>query len=66
MSMLGPKVTPLRLDPTSYERLHQQILNRDGWTCQFCGAMSNLEVHHKKFRSESGDDTEENLCHPVL
>jgi 5-methylcytosine-specific restriction endonuclease McrA len=23
--------------------------------------MSNLEVHHKAFRSQSGDDSEENL-----
>lgn len=61
MSTLGPKVTPLRLDPASYERLRQQILCRDGWRCQFCGTMSNLEVHHRKFRSHSGDDSEENL-----
>ncbi len=26
-----------------------------------CGTMSNLEVHHKEFRSHSGDDSEENL-----
>jgi hypothetical protein len=29
--------------------------------CQSCGAMSNLEVHHKEFRSHSGDDLEGNL-----
>jgi 5-methylcytosine-specific restriction endonuclease McrA len=23
--------------------------------------MSNLEVHHKEFRSQAGDDSEENL-----
>jgi 5-methylcytosine-specific restriction endonuclease McrA len=34
--------------------------------------MSNLEVHHKQFRSHSGDDSEENLitlctaCHAYL
>ena len=26
-----------------------------------CGTMSNLEVHHKEFRSHSGGDSEENL-----
>jgi 5-methylcytosine-specific restriction endonuclease McrA len=36
-------------------------LHRDGWRCQSCGAMSNLEVHHKEFRSHSGHDSEENL-----
>jgi 5-methylcytosine-specific restriction endonuclease McrA len=31
------------------------------WRCQSCGTMSNLEVHHKQFRSHSGHDSEENL-----
>ena len=61
MSTFGPKVSRLRLDPVSYERLRQQILCRDGWKCQSCGTMSNLEVHHRRFRSHSGDDSEENL-----
>jgi len=56
-----PKVKRSRLDPGSYEELRQQILRRDGWRCQLCGALSNLEVHHKEFRSQSGDDSEENL-----
>ena len=61
MSTIGPKVTILRLDFLSYERLRQQILNRDGWRCQCCGTMSNLEVHHREFRSHSGADSKENL-----
>jgi 5-methylcytosine-specific restriction endonuclease McrA len=34
--------------------------------------MSNLEVHHKEFRSQSGDDSEQNLitlcavCHDAV
>ena len=59
--MIRPKVASLWLDPLSYERLRQQILRRDGWRCQSCGTMSNLEVHHKQFRSHSGHDSEENL-----
>ena len=59
--MSPPKAAPLRLDPVSYESLRQQILRRDGWRCQACGAMSNLEVHHMEFRSHSGADSEENL-----
>jgi 5-methylcytosine-specific restriction endonuclease McrA len=51
----------LRLDPVSYETLRQQVLRRDGWRCQSCGTMSNLEVHHRRFRSHSGDDSTENL-----
>ena len=59
--MIRPKAAPSRLDPLSYESLRQQILRRDGWRCQSCGTMSNLEVHHKQFRSHSGHDSEENL-----
>ena len=34
-----------------YDSLRQQILRRDGWRCQSCGTMSNLDVHHREFRS---------------
>ena len=61
MSSISPKYPLLRLDPTSYESLRQQVLRRDGWRCQSCGTMSNLEVHHQQFRSHSGHDSEENL-----
>ena len=57
---MRPKAARLQLDPVSYESLHQ-ILRRDGWRCQSCGTMSNLEVHHREFRSHSGADSEENL-----
>jgi len=59
--MIRPKAAPLRLDPLSYGSLRQEILRRDGWRCQSCGTMSNLEVHHKQFRSQSGHDSEGNL-----
>ena len=61
MNQVRPKRAPLRLEPDVYERLRNRILRRDGWRCQLCGAMSNLEVHHKNFRSQSGDDSESNL-----
>ena len=67
-----PKLAPLRLNPDSYDQLRNQVLHRDGWRCQSCGTMSNLEVHHKQFRSQSGDDSENNLitlcstCHASL
>jgi 5-methylcytosine-specific restriction endonuclease McrA len=59
--MIRQKAARLRLDSLSYESLRQQILCRDGWRCQSCGTMSNLEVHHREFRSHSGPDAEENL-----
>ena len=61
MSLIGLKPVRLRLDSMAYEDLRQKILRRDGWRCQSCGTMSNLEVHHQEFRSHSGDDAEENL-----
>jgi 5-methylcytosine-specific restriction endonuclease McrA len=72
VNLVLPKRTPLRLDLELYERLRNHVLRRDGWRCQACGAMSNLEVHHKRFRSHSGDDSEQNLitlcnrCHANL
>jgi 5-methylcytosine-specific restriction endonuclease McrA len=68
---IRPKSPPIRLDLSAYDGLREQVLRRDGWRCQFCGAMSNLEVHHKKFRSRGGDDSEDNLitlcsaCHEI-
>jgi 5-methylcytosine-specific restriction endonuclease McrA len=51
----------LRLDADAYHELHRQVLERDGWRCQVCGSMQNLQVHHLKFRSRSGSDEEQNL-----
>jgi len=54
------------------EELRLQVLRRDGWRCQSCGALSNLEVHHRELRSHSGDDSEQNLitlctgCHAII
>jgi 5-methylcytosine-specific restriction endonuclease McrA len=61
MSSIGPKPARLRLDSNLYEQLRNQVLRRDGWQCQLCGTMLNLEIHHRQFRSHSGDDSEENL-----
>ena len=64
--MMVEKRRPTRLESKQYEELRRAILERDGWRCQSCGAMTNLEVHHQQFRSHSGEDAEENLitlCH---
>ena len=71
MNRIPVKSSRLRLAPELYEALRQQVLRRDGWRCQSCGALSNLEVHHREFRSQSGEDAEENLitlcnaCHAL-
>jgi len=51
MNSIRPTAAHLRLDPVLYEALRQQVLRREGWRCESCGAMSNLEIHHKEFRS---------------
>ena len=71
MNQIPPRNPRLRLAPNLYEHLRQQVLRRDGWRCQSCGTMLNLEVHHKELRSRSGDDSEQNLitlcvaCHSL-
>lgn len=54
----GPR---LRLDRRAYEKLRKQVLERDGWRCQYCGSSENLHVHHVQSRGRLGDDTLENL-----
>ena len=62
----------LKLDAESYRQLHRRVLERDGWRCQTCGSMQNLQVHHQQPRSLSGNDEEQNLitlcaeCHARL
>jgi 5-methylcytosine-specific restriction endonuclease McrA len=58
---ISGKSPRLRLDANSYRELHRQVLERDGWRCQVCGSMQCLQVHHLKFRSQSGGDEEQNL-----
>ena len=61
-----------RLDPKAYCELKRQVLERDGWTCQYCGSRVQLQVHHMNSRAHLGPDTEENLitlcagCHESL
>ena len=54
----GPR---LKLDAEAYRELWWKVLKRDGWRCQQCGSMENLQVHHIRWRSQLGGDTEENL-----
>ncbi len=51
----------LRLDQESYQRLRERVFERDGWRCQHCGCLSELQVHHIRARSLLGNDAEENL-----
>lgn len=65
------EIPRLRLHADSYQQLRLQVLERDGWRCQLCGSMINLEVHHAQLRSHQGADRHENLitlcaeCHKL-
>ena len=61
MGSKRPAPMPIRLDDSEYRKLREHVLARDGWRCQFCGAVTNLEVHHQKFRSRLGAAHEDNL-----
>jgi len=61
VNQIRPKNPRRRLSLELYQDMRQQVLRRDGWRCQSCGTMSNLEVHHKAYRSHAGHDSEENL-----
>jgi len=61
MKQILPKQVPNRLEQQDYQELREHVLRRDGWRCQLCGSMTNLEVHHKQFRSHGGADHERNL-----
>jgi 5-methylcytosine-specific restriction endonuclease McrA len=66
MKRINPKRPRIKLALDAYEQLRQQVLGRDNWRCQNCGRLENLEVHHKRMRSQGGDDSDVNLitlCH---
>jgi 5-methylcytosine-specific restriction endonuclease McrA len=71
VNRIRPKRPRLRLDPELYERLQWRVLRRDGWRPMLRSAVS-LEVHHKEFRSQGGNDSEASLitlcigCHARL
>ncbi len=72
MTRFLPKRPRIRLDSAAYDKLRNEILERDGWRCQVCGSLYELEVHHMQRRSRQGDDSSENLitlcadCHRAI
>ena len=72
MPRLAPRQPRIRLDPGAYKVLCREVLGRDSWRCQNCGASENLQVHHIQSRSKLGHDRLENLitlcasCHESL
>ena len=61
LTPLRQKQPRLKLDPKEYAIIRKRVLERDGWRCQECGSMKNLQVHHMKRRSQLGGDMMANL-----
>jgi 5-methylcytosine-specific restriction endonuclease McrA len=59
--MMIKKNPRIRLSPTKYRQLCQQVFERDNGVCVVCGCGSGLVVHHKVFRSQQGGDELDNL-----
>jgi 5-methylcytosine-specific restriction endonuclease McrA len=59
--LLGRRQPRLKLNPEEYLLITNAVLKRDGWRCQDCGAMKDLQVHHIKRRSQLGGDVAKNL-----
>jgi hypothetical protein len=55
------KVKRIKLGIRAYRRIMKRVLERDGWRCQKCGSLKNLQVHHKIKRSQQGSDSLVNL-----
>ena len=72
MSKLRQRIPRLKLDSDQYCLLREEVLRRDGWRCQMCGSLKNLQVHHIQSRSRLGNDSEQNLitlcadCHKSM
>ena len=61
MARLRQKRPRLKLGQEDYHALWERVLARDGWKCQSCGSLKNLQVHHLASRSKLGDDSLNNL-----
>ena len=58
---LRQKQPRTKLDSEAYTLLRNRVLQRDGWRCQECGSLKNLQVHHLRRRSGLGSDSMTNL-----
>ena len=45
------------------KKIREAIAERSGNVCEFCRSARAVQIHHLKFRSQGGQDTENNLIH---
>jgi hypothetical protein len=62
--VINAKVSILSLKPyratSHWKKIRLKVLNRDAWTCTYCGESAN-EVDHVYPKSKGGEDTLDNL-----
>ena len=58
---LSQKRPRVKLGEEEYRLMRNQVLERDGWRCQECGSIKDLQVHHMKPRGQLGGDVMDNL-----
>ena len=77
MIRTGPlrRKTPIKADPALAKRrprkglkpiplsARRAVAARSGGVCEACGAAAASHVHHRKLRSQGGDNSPENLLH---
>jgi len=51
----------IKVGKQAYRRLVKRVMDRDGWRCQKCGSLTDLQVHHQMPRSRQGNDSLANL-----
>lgn len=61
MMAFPPRRPKIRLPAGPYERLRQQVLERNGWRCRHSAPTNELQVDHIRSRSSLGDDNLDNL-----
>ena len=59
MSLPDPRPARRVKDPALLKRLHLEL---EGEPCERCEARPGVQLHHKIFRSQRGDDTRDNLA----
>lgn len=58
MSLSFPKPAKREKDPDLMKRLHLELVNEP---CDRCGLRPGTQLHHRRFRSQSGGDSRANL-----
>jgi 5-methylcytosine-specific restriction endonuclease McrA len=53
-----PRPEKRRRDPDLLRQLHLELVNEP---CDRCGLRAGVQLHHKRFRSQAGDDARNNL-----